>query len=300
MRQEPAIRAGAVAGRAMDRPALLRRVVTILWGVPLVAGCVWIGGWFLAAAAAVLTAAALLEFWMLGRSLGVSGSLRWEVCAGSALLLAGASVGVPVFSGALAGAVLLVLIAGVVRAVATPGGAVLRTELWTTVWSILALLYIPWLLGHLLLLRGADARPVGLHLTLLAVGLVWVGDGAAYLVGGVAGRHRLAASVSPGKSVEGAVVAMAAAAAVGAAAAGWALLPPVAAAVVGAALAAAGMAGDLWESVLKRAADVKDSGGGVPGHGGVLDRFDSLLLAAPVAYWLLDRVPWAQLLHTLW
>ncbi len=292
MRPGSAVGAGALAGRAAGRPGLVRRVATILWGVPVVVGCVWFGGWFLAAAAALLSVAALLEFWGLGRSLGVTGPLRPEVTVGALMLTAGATLGASAFAGALAAAVLLVLIAGVLRAVATPGGPVLRAELGATVWAILALLYIPWLLGHLLLLRGAVG---GLRLTLLALGLVWVGDAAAYVVGGLAGRHRLAVSVSPGKSVEGAVVGVVAGAAVGAAAAGWVVLPFAGAALAGAALAAAGMAGDLWESVLKRAADVKDSGGGVPGHGGVLDRFDSLLLGAPVAYWLLDRVPWALL-----
>lgn len=293
MRQEPATGLGAPSLPARRGTGLLRRVLTMLWGLPLVAGCIWLGGWWLAAAAAVLCAAALWEFWSLGRHFGVAGAPRLEVWAGSALLLVGATLGPWPFSAALAVAVLLVLVGAVLRAVASGGGPALRGEVGTSVWSLLAILYIPWLLGHLLLLRGDGLA--GLRLALLAVGLVWAGDVAAYLVGGVLGRHRLAAAVSPGKSVEGAVVAMAAAGAVGAAAAGWVHLPALAGALVGAVLAAAGMAGDLWESVLKRAAEVKDSGGGVPGHGGVLDRFDSLLLAMPVAYWLLARVSW----HTL-
>jgi len=276
-----------------------RRLLTALWGVPLVTVCMWFGGWLLAAAGAVLCGAALLEFWSLGRALGVGGPLRWEIAVGAALLLAGATLGLAPFAGALAAALLLVLIAGVLRAVATPGGPALRGELITTVWAMVALLYIPWLLGHLLLLRGSAAGAGGLRLAVFAIVLVWLGDIAAYAAGGVVGRHRLAASVSPGKSVEGAVAAVAVGALAGGLLHAVVGLPPLVTAIVGAALAAAGMAGDLWESVLKRAADVKDSGGGIPGHGGVLDRFDSLLLGAPIAFWLLERVPWAPLLHAL-
>jgi phosphatidate cytidylyltransferase len=114
----------------------------------------------------------------------------------------------------------------------------------------------------------------------------WAGDSAAYFTGVAFGRHRLAPRVSPAKSWEGFVAGMAAS--VGAAVlagtcgaglpAGWMLL-------AGAAGGAAGVLGDLFESALKRNAGVKDSGSLLPGHGGFLDRFDSILGAAP-ATWL--------------
>lgn len=122
---------------------------------------------------------------------------------------------------------------------------------------------------------------------LFAVLLVtWANDTAAYYVGRKCGRHRLAPQISPQKTWEGAVAGLLAAGVVGAAAAysgerrweiglGLALL-----------VAAVGQAGDLWESALKREAGIKDTGRLLPGHGGILDRFDSLLFAAPLAYYL--------------
>jgi len=114
--------------------------------------------------------------------------------------------------------------------------------------------------------------------------LSWVCDSSAYFVGRAIGRTRLAPHVSPNKSVEGAVAGL-----VGAAIAGPLLgltvgLPPGLMAGYGLAIAAATIVGDLIESLLKRQTGVKDSGVLIPGHGGLLDRMDSLLLCAPVAF----------------
>jgi phosphatidate cytidylyltransferase len=132
------------------------------------------------------------------------------------------------------------------------------------------------------------ASPHWLFLVLL---LAWVGDSAAFFVGRAIGRHKLAPSISPGKTWEGAI-----ASALFAAAAGVAYLLYFEPAPVGVATAigfslsvnAAGQLGDLAESALKRSARMKDSGTLLPGHGGMLDRMDNFLFAAPTAYlWLL-------------
>ncbi len=266
----------------------------MLWGVPLVGGCLWVGGWPLAVAAFVLSALGLWEFWALGRPFGVRGSLRPEALVGAGLLTVGATLGPRSFGMGLGVAVVLVLVAAVVRASAQTGDD-LAGELPGAIWSVLGLLYVPWLLGHFLLLRGLQPPAHGLARAVAAVGLVWVADVAAFVAGSVIGRHRLAARVSPGKSVEGACAGVLVAGAVAGVVAGPLAISVVAAVLVGAVLALAGLAGDLWESLLKRGAGVKDSGAALPGHGGILDRIDSLLLAAPIAYWLLARLPWSIL-----
>jgi phosphatidate cytidylyltransferase len=121
----------------------------------------------------------------------------------------------------------------------------------------------------------------------LLLGIVMGSDTLAYFVGRAIGRHKLSPRISPGKTVEGAIGGVA-----GGVLGAWVVrnlgLPglPIAHAVgLGALGAGLGMAGDLFESLLKRWAGVKDSGWLFPGHGGMLDRLDSLLFAAPVLYY---------------
>jgi phosphatidate cytidylyltransferase len=124
-------------------------------------------------------------------------------------------------------------------------------------------------------------------LLLAAVALVWVADIAAYFTGRAVGRRKLAPSISPGKTWEGAAGAVVAVLAYGIAAAAIAGRVPAGGALFRAAaglllLTAISIVGDLFESMIKRQAGVKDSSGLLPGHGGVLDRIDSLTAALPL------------------
>lgn len=144
-------------------------------------------------------------------------------------------------------------------------------------------------------------RDIGPAALLAAMAIVWIADIAAYFVGRAIGRRKLAPSISPGKSWEGAIggcfaVVVAGLVAAAAPALGQALparlvavWSPLGAAIALAALAALSIVGDLHESLLKRQAGVKDSGTLLPGHGGVLDRIDALVPAMPAAM-LLHRL----------
>ncbi|MBT9167818.1 MAG: Phosphatidate cytidylyltransferase [Syntrophomonadaceae bacterium] len=143
--------------------------------------------------------------------------------------------------------------------------------------------YVTVLLSCILLLRQA---PNGFLLVSAALITVWASDTGAYLVGMSLGRRKLLPAVSPAKSIEGvaggvlfAVVALV----LMAAPMGYSLWQ---AAALGAVLSVTGQLGDLAESALKRWGNVKDSGSFLPGHGGVLDRIDSVLFVIPVAYFL--------------
>lgn len=134
---------------------------------------------------------------------------------------------------------------------------------------------------------GWAGHPRGLGWFLTALLVTWLSDTGAYLVGRSLGRHPLAPRVSPKKTVEGAIgslIAAAITAAVCVSAFGLGLHPFVAA-LLGIVLAAAGIAGDLTESLIKRQAGVKDSGHLIPGHGGMLDRVDALLFVG-VTTWI--------------
>ena len=150
--------------------------------------------------------------------------------------------------------------------------------------TLLALTYIGWLLGHVLLL---ESLPDGARLVFVLVGTTWAGESAAYVVGSTIGRHALAPVISPRKTVEGALGQLVASVVAAGALGAW-LMPqwPVATAILaGAVLGVVGQIGDLVESVIKRSLGAKDTGGLLPGHGGVLDRLDGLILNAPALFY---------------
>jgi phosphatidate cytidylyltransferase len=157
-----------------------------------------------------------------------------------------------------------------------------------SIFGVLAL-FATWLaLAELFLRRGP-----WFLVSLLA--LVWVADIAAYFSGKAFGRHKLAPAVSPGKTWEGAAGGVVAAAAWVALSAAWpgsfgAVLRDhwswLGTLIIAVGLAALSIVGDLFESLLKRRAGVKDSSGLLPGHGGVYDRIDALLPVAPLAFLL--------------
>ena len=147
--------------------------------------------------------------------------------------------------------------------------------------TMLGVLYLGWMFSYLMLLRRLDGGAAWVTLLLVACAATDIG---AYFVGKFFGRHKLIPTVSPKKTVEGSLGAVLCA--VGAL---WLVgerwgMAPVHRVALGLLVAIGGQFGDLWESALKRDAGVKDSGDIIQGHGGVLDRFDSLAFAAPLFY----------------
>ena len=146
------------------------------------------------------------------------------------------------------------------------------------------IMYVPYLLGYLVLLRSL---PQGTKWILLIMFIVMCGDSAAYFIGCRFGKRKLYPEVSPNKSIEGAIGGLAGSL-LGALLAKQLFFAEItitdalfAALLIG----SLGQVGDLFESLLKRSCGVKDSGTIVPGHGGILDRLDSILFAAPAAYY---------------
>lgn len=146
-----------------------------------------------------------------------------------------------------------------------------------------------WFQGLANVMPGSERSAEGLGWFLLALFVTWLSDTAAYLVGRSVGRTKLIPRVSPNKTVEGAIGGLVAA---GITAALCVLLfglhlHPLTGFLLGIVLGAAGMIGDLSESMIKRRAGVKDSGDLIPGHGGILDRIDALIFVL-VATWALQ------------
>jgi phosphatidate cytidylyltransferase len=280
---------------------LARRVLVALVGIPLALGIIWYGDAALAALLGVIAALGAWEFFRIARA-GGSDPL--------------ATIGIP-----LAAAIPLVVHAdrlGYTLGSATPVGLVLTlgvgaalvvfsVAIWTrgvdgrpltaVAVTVFGALYAGATLSYGYLLRYhnyAVGAAAGTALLMLPVLLTWAQDTGAYAVGRTIGRHKLIPGVSPGKTVEGAVGGVIITIVVAWIYVRFALIPyaqlalrPRDMIVFGLVISIAAQVGDLAESLIKREAGVKDSSRIIPGHGGILDRFDSLLFVLPVAYLLL-------------
>jgi len=147
-----------------------------------------------------------------------------------------------------------------------------------------------WLYMFAVAIAVTHASEVGQSLIIGACLAVWTSDTAAYFVGRKLGKHKLCPAISPGKSIEGSLAGLVAGVSVGMACwLHWQVLDMLPALFLAMIVVAAGMLGDLSESAVKRAVGAKDSGRLLPGHGGILDRIDAMIMALPVS-WLLWEV----------
>ncbi len=255
---------------------LYQRVLSAVAGIPVFLLAVWYGGWAHFALTVLIMILALFEL----NKIFVRMDLRPPLAAMTAgVLILSASAyrgGAETLGLAVTPVVMLLLLSGVIRYPAVMPGDVAS--------GLAGTLYIG-LLVYFYLIRTLDG---GLAWVLTMLAGTWVGDTAAYFVGKKMGRHKLAPRLSPGKTVEGALGGLAGS--VLGTSLVYLLYPADSLSVVaalGLLVGAAGLLGDLFESSLKRSAGIKDTGGMIPGHGGILDRFDSMLFAAPAAYYFI-------------
>jgi phosphatidate cytidylyltransferase len=259
--------------------SFLSRVAVIVAGLPIVIGAAVVGGWFLLAVTAVAALVALHELYRMARDLrplvlagygGALGALIGAELGDADWMLAGFLVAFP-----------LAFLFAAVAATRQLATVAVGTTVLGAAWVGLGL-------AHLILIRHLDESPRDAILAVLFT--VFATDTFAYLGGRLAGRHRMTPVMSPAKTWEG----FAAGALAGVATsflvlyttpyAGWRSL------VVGGAVVLAATVGDLFESLVKRDLGAKDTSRVLLGHGGVLDRVDSLLFAGPVAYYTLLAV----------
>ena len=258
------------------------RIIAALVGIPPVLAAVFIAGPALFGAIAL--ALALLALHEYLRLCDVEPLIMVGVLACAPPVLIAATVGSAPGAGAAALLVLALLSLWRVKDPARRFRGLAE--------GVLGLCYIGYAMGSLWLLRMETAH--GAAWLFLVLGATWAGDSAAFFVGSRFGRRRFYPALSPNKTWAGAVGGLA-----GSLAGGLLSLPLFAgAAPVGfiaatsLAVGMSGQLGDLFESLWKRAKGVKDSGNLIPGHGGILDRIDSLLLGIPVGYHFLRA--WGQ------
>ncbi len=160
-------------------------------------------------------------------------------------------------------------------------------ELLTVALKLTGILTIGWVFGyHCILIRNIDS--VGMQLIFLLIGTIWISDTGAYLIGRAVGKHKLSTPISPRKTIEGTIAGLVVGTLTSIVISTIFLndtFTTTHAAVIGLLLSIVGQIGDLSVSLMKRTAGVKDSGDTIPGHGGILDRCDSLIFSAPVLYY---------------
>ncbi len=256
---------------------LKKRVITALWGIPLLIAVVWFGEPWFTILMAIGGLLAVFEFYrMVANSKAVP--LTYFGLIWTLLFIISPHFDydflIPLL---LTSAVILSLIWLPLRP--QKEGAFLG---WA--WTIAGILYIGWLLSYFVALRGLDG---GRDWVFFALFTTFGSDIAAFLIGRVVGRHHLAPHISPGKTWEGAIGGV-----LGAVIMSLVLVTllnlPVGygmAALLGLVVSVLGQLGDLVESLLKRNMGVKDSGKLLPGHGGFLDRLDSVVFVGAVVYY---------------
>jgi len=259
---------------------LKKRLITALWGIPLLVAAVWFSRpeypfpWF-TALVAIWGVLAVFEFYKLAAGARLP-PLTYFGLVGTLLFIISPhfkyDFTVPLL---LTSAVVLPLIWLLGRP--KKEGAFIG---WA--WTLGGILYIGWLLSYLVALRGLED---GRNWVFFALFTTFASDTAAFFVGRALGRHKLAPRISPGKTWEGTIAGVLGAIIVSLL---FTLLIPISywqAILLGILVSIFGQLGDLVESLLKRNMGVKDSGRLIPGHGGFLDRIDSVVFVGVVVYY---------------
>jgi len=268
----------------------MKRILTALVTLPILIASIlipWLWWLFVALAAAAMVIG-LWEFYLLAKRLKLKPDAAAGYLAGAAIVTIAVLIqqNDPGVSVLLTQFVIIVLTVGTLIA-ATFRGAPFDSMIVSTGATILGVLYIPFLGSHLISIRTGFNQTLSAHLLSFFFLVLMGSDVGAYYVGRALGKRKLAPSISPGKTWEGVAGGIVAALAMAALAHFWFFreLPLKYILPLAVIMTVVGILGDLAESALKRGAGAKDAANILPGHGGILDRLDSLLFNAPLIYY---------------
>lgn len=275
-----------------------KRYVSAAVAIPIGLGlCIFLPTFFVLFAIVLITVG-VVEFYAMARHRGFSPhSVTGTLCSIGICLVAWMGGPVSLLYSLIATTLIILTIA----MAANSRDAIVNISV-----TLFGVLYVGWFASYVILLRRMGAgpeifrfNPVGAGYVIMLLVLLWLGDGGAFFAGIAWGKHKLIPAISPNKTIEGSiggiVLTLIGAALVKEAglllnAAGISFFPDLSYnsyLLLGLGIAVVGQVGDLCESYLKRDAGLKDTGNLFPGHGGFLDRFDSLLFAAPLFYYYL-------------
>ncbi|NLB73478.1 MAG: phosphatidate cytidylyltransferase [Firmicutes bacterium] len=262
-----------------------QRVSSAIMAIPLALLVIFLGRACLAATLLVLGLLAVREFYNLAQFSGY-GPLEQVGIIGVIAFVALGYLGIQQGIGLV---VTCIVILSLTWQTLVFGG---RNAIANSAVTVLGSVYVGLPMASALMLRYAGGERAGFGYLLMAILTVWATDTGAYYGGKALGKRKLAPTVSPNKTCEGAIIGLAFGVAagvvirwLGAALLWWPHLGLGHSLILAVITSVTGQMGDLAESAFKRSAEVKDSGVFMPGHGGVLDRLDSLLLALPLVYY---------------
>ena len=271
---------------SIDRRQLASRLLTASVGVPITVVCSLVGGIPFLLAMNLVIGVGLFEFYRMMEAKGIRPYKIVGVAAGLGVSWYVYFLG-GVFSSLF---ITLVLITIMTMELCRRDGELAVFHISTT---ILGVFYVAWLGSHIILLRQLGEDIIGADFVgffvIFAFSLAWGTDTGAYFVGNAIGKRKLLPRVSPSKSVEGALggIVVAIVVALVARATIVPLLTVLDALLLGVTAPIMAILGDLVESLMKRDVRIKDTSHALPGHGGMLDRFDSVLFVAPLVYYYL-------------
>lgn len=265
------------------------RVITAVVGIIAVLGLVALGGWFLTSAVFAVSVLSLFEFKNMLSNVNIRVYRIPAVAALAIIVGAAGFYSIRIFFSAIAASFILLLFLVMVLK---------KEQMHGLIYTVFGVIYLGIGFGSLAFLRGGNellgmgsitVTPGAFLISFALIG-TWASDSFAYFAGKRFGKHRMAPHISPNKTMEGLFGGMA----------GTIILCLILSAAVdfsiligflmGVIVAIMAPMGDLFESYLKRACDVKDSGNILPGHGGMMDRFDSLLFVAPAVLLFLSLI----------
>lgn len=275
---------------------LTRRILFALVGAPVTVALIYFGGWIFTVALGMIAGTGAWELFRMARQ-GGADPLETPgiiIAAAVPLMVHATYLGVYRVTITIAAVIFLALAAAVIWARGTS-----RKPLVSLAVTVAGIVY-PSLVVYMYPLRYHDyavGALAGTVLVMLPIILTWATDTGAFAFGRMLGRHKLIPSVSPGKTVEGAIGGVVLAVVIAWLYVSFLLRPfahlsltPLGILLFAVTISVVGQVGDLAESLFKRDAGVKDSSALLPGHGGILDRFDSLLFVLPVAYLIIGHL----------
>lgn len=261
--------------------SVLLRIITAFIAIPLALAVLWFGGWW--AYVGVIIIVALAEIELIQMTLPSRQTLSFAGVFAFSCFLVGANLYLNRWGNIFEISITALIIFALLSLLLPHGKNNISPFSWALIIGIP--FYIAWPLGFLIRIRGMQVgMDPGSWLLLTFLLSIWANDSLAFFIGKSLGKHKLAPAISPAKTWEGAIAGFLGGTAAFMFVGSWWGLQTYHSLILGALVAVSAELGDLVESQMKRLVNVKDSGNLMPGHGGILDRIDSLLLASLPLY----------------